>query len=202
VQRAEEDGSAPRRFETFVRIERVDARVPHPRRSGGDLRRRRVIGEELQMSVGRLAGIVAAVTVVAMLGSVGEASAGGRKGCTIRGNNSTEVLAGTENADRICSRGGDDIVHALGGNDVVRGGKGNDIVEGDSGNDRLLGGAGNDTLEGNRGKDTLRGGRGNDTIDVADGASHDRAVGGPGTDTCIVNKADRARGCETVNVIG
>ena len=43
---------------------------------------------------------------------------------------------------------------------------------------------------------------GADTIVVTDGAAGDRAVGGPGKDTCYIDRGDRTRGCETKTVVG
>jgi Ca2+-binding RTX toxin-like protein len=151
-------------------------------------------------------GIRVRIMIVAMLvgGLVGSidapAMAGGRH-CTMKGTNAAEVLAGTGSSDRVCARDGNDSIESLGGNDRIWAGKGNDTVEGDSGNDRVFGGPGNDTLEGNAGTDVVRGGRGDDVIHVTDGDSGDRVIGGKGTDTCFVNQADVARGCEQVHVV-
>jgi hemolysin type calcium-binding protein len=112
-------------------------------------------------------------------------SAPARARCTLRGTSGDDHLVDTAGASRIC---------ALGGNDIVEGGPQNDVV---------LGGKGGDNLEGNEGKDVVKGGRGADTIVVADGvAGNDRAVGGPGKDTCYVDRGDRTRGCETKTVVG
>jgi Ca2+-binding RTX toxin-like protein len=130
---------------------------------------------------------------------VSPATAQGR--CSVRGGPGGDVLTGTEGRDRICGRAGDDVVHALGGSDLVIGAKGNDTIEGGRGNDALWGGAGDDSLDGNGGVDVVRGGPGDDTIAVADIGRSDRAIGGRGTDTCLVDASDTVRGCETVQVV-
>lgn len=85
----------------------------------------------------------------------------------------------------ICARGGDDLVEAGPAADVVLGGKGADRPEGTDGND------------------VVKGGRGADTIVVADGVGrNDRALGGPGSDTCCLDRLDRARSCETKTIVG
>jgi Ca2+-binding RTX toxin-like protein len=65
----------------------------------------------------------------------------------------------------------------------------------------LKGGAGDDRLNGGRGVDVVRGGAGNDVINVADVGSGDRAIGGAGTDRCIVDALDVVRGCDTVTFL-
>jgi Ca2+-binding RTX toxin-like protein len=111
-------------------------------------------------------------------------SAPAKPRCTVKGTSGDDHLVDTAGASRIC---------ALGGNDIVEAGPGNDVV---------LGGTGSDRLEGNGGKDVVNGGRGADTIVLTDGAAGDRAVGGPGKDTCYIDRGDRARGCETKTVVG
>ena len=46
----------------------------------------------------------------------------------------------------------------------------------------------------------MKGGAGADVVDSTDGGK-DRARGGRGQDTCFVNKADKARGCEQKVVV-
>ena len=111
-------------------------------------------------------------------------SAPAKPRCTVKGTSGDDHLVDTAGASRICALGGDDIVEAGPGNDVV------------------LGGRGSDHLEGNEGKDVVNGGRGADTIVVTDGVAGDRAVGGPGKDTCYIDRGDRTRGCETKTVVG
>ena len=71
----------------------------------------------------------------------------------IRGNDASESLEGTADADEIRGERGDDTLSGLGGNDVLRGGKGNDALFGGDGNDRLRGEAGDDVLTGGAGHD-------------------------------------------------
>ncbi|MDJ0647348.1 MAG: FG-GAP-like repeat-containing protein [Xenococcaceae cyanobacterium MO_188.B19] len=73
----------------------------------------------------------------------------------ITGDNASNLLSGTIEADQIIG---------LGGNDTLDGNKGNDSLEGGSGNDSLEGGSGNDTVLGNEGTDILKGGEGNDFL--------------------------------------
>ena len=112
-------------------------------------------------------------------------SAPARARCTLRGTSGDDHLIDTAGASRIC---------ALGGNDIAEAGPQNDVV---------LGGKGGDSLEGNEGKDLVKGGRGADTIVVSDGvAGNDRAFGGPGKDTCYIDRGDRTRSCETKTIVG
>ncbi len=111
-------------------------------------------------------------------------SAPAKPRCTVKGTSGDDHLIDTAGASRICALGGDDIVEA------------------GSGNDAVLGGTGNDHLEGNEGRDVVNGGRGADTIVLVDGAAGDRAVGGPGKDTCYIDRGDRTRGCETKTFVG
>jgi Ca2+-binding RTX toxin-like protein len=116
-----------------------------------------------------------------MLAGASSAPAGPR--CTLRGTSGDDRLIDTAGASVICALGG------------------NDLVEGGPAADRIFGGKGSDRLEGNEGKDVVRGGRGADTIVVADGAAGDRALGGPGRDTCYLDRGDRAKSCETKTVV-
>jgi Ca2+-binding RTX toxin-like protein len=127
-------------------------------------------------------------------------SASARSGCSVRGGSGSDVLTGTMATDRICARAGDDTALGLDARDVVRSGSGNDNVQGGGGNDRIKGDPGSDTLSGNQGVDVIRGGPGDDYITTSDGVEHDRALGGAGNDTCIVDSTDTVRGCETVTV--
>lgn len=104
------------------------------------------------------------------------------------------TLKGTSGDDRLIDIAGASVICALGGNDLVEAGPEAD---------RVYGGKGSDRLEGNDGKDVVRGGRGPDTIVVADGvAGNDRALGGPGRDTCYIDRGDRVRSCETKTIVG
>ena len=126
-----------------------------------------------------IAGMLLATTMF-----IAAPSAPARARCTVKGTSGDDHLVDSAGASRIC---------ALGGNDIVEAGPQNDVV---------LGGGGNDHLEGNEGKDTVKGGPGADTIVLTDGAAGDRAFGGPGNDTCYVDRGDRTRGCETKTILG
>ena len=126
-----------------------------------------------------IAGMLLATTMF-----IAAPSAPAKPRCTVKGTSGDDHLVDTAGASRIC---------ALGGNDIVEAGPQNDVV---------LGGKGSDHLEGNEGKDVVNGGRGADTIVLTDGAAGDRAVGGPGKDTCYIDRGDRTRGCETKTVVG
>jgi len=45
------------------------------------------------------------------------------------------------------------------------------------------------------------GGPGQDTINVADVGSGDRALGGLGNDSCVIDASDTVHGCESVTVV-
>ena len=110
----------------------------------------------------------------------------------ITGNNCSNWLPGTEDADRIHGKGGDDTIFARDGNDTVHGDNGNDTMGGGAGNDRMYGGqgddlmyggAGNDRLFGDAGEDMVWAGVGNDSVDG--GVGNDTLGGGAGSDTLI-----------------
>ncbi len=102
----------------------------------------------------------------------------------ILGTERADRLNGTDDADEIHGLGGNDQINGLGGDDIVLGGAGRDNVRGGDGDDVVEGGDGNDTIRGDAGADELRGGAGNDLI-FADG--DDTVVeGGEGTDRVIV----------------
>ena len=125
-----------------------------------------------------VAGILLGTTMLAVA-----PSAPARTRCTLRGTSGDDRLIDTAGASVICALAGDDL------------------VEGGPAADRIFGGKGSDRLEGNEGKDVVRGGRGADTIVVADGvARNDRALGGPGRDTCYIDRGDRTRSCETKTI--
>ena len=99
----------------------------------------------------------------------------------ITGDNSGNVLVGTNAGD---------VINANGGNDLVLGGNGNDTIDGGSGNDLLSGGNGNDTILGGSGSDILSGDNGNDTLDGGSGT--DLVSGGNGNDLLIYRVAENA----------
>lgn len=54
---------------------------------------------------------------------------------------------------------------------------------------------------GHTGRDRIfGGGGGGDSINVADGVAGDRVVGGPGTDSCVIDESDHAEGCASETV--
>ncbi|MGZ5290355.1 MAG: calcium-binding protein [Actinomycetota bacterium] len=71
-------------------------------------------------------------------------------------------------------------------------------IAGGDGNDSLTGGAGADVLTDKTGTgdaDVLVGKGGGDALSTRDGDGRDRAIGGPGNDTCAVDGADTAIAC-------
>lgn len=71
-------------------------------------------------------------------------------------------------------------------------------ITGGDGNDDLTGGRGADVLSDKSGTgdtDVLVGKGGNDALSTRDGDRRDRAVGGPGNDTCAVDRRDTAIAC-------
>jgi Tol biopolymer transport system component len=75
----------------------------------------------------------------------------------------TDVIRGTNGADRIDGRAGGDRFCGLAGADTFNGGPGADRAFGGGADDRLRGGAGRDRLDGGPGPDTCDGGPGQDT---------------------------------------
>jgi hypothetical protein len=103
--------------------------------------------------------------------------------CTITGDQTSETLFGTPEADVICGMGGNDIIYALEGNDIVIGGAGDDYIEGGAGSDDIWGGIGADSLSGQSGVDELFGGEGNDGL--SGGSGTDTLRGEGGVDMCV-----------------
>lgn len=71
-------------------------------------------------------------------------------------------------------------------------------ITGGDGNDSLTGGAGADVLTDKTGTgdaDVLVGKGGADALSTRDGDGRDRAIGGPGSDTCAVDRTDTAIAC-------
>ncbi|PZD74993.1 Leukotoxin [Acaryochloris thomasi RCC1774] len=101
------------------------------------------------------------------------------------GTNVADLIDGKEGRDFIIGRRGDDILLGDAGNDVLMGGQGNDTVLGGLGQDRILGSLGNDVLLGGDDKDIISGGSGNDT--VSGGNGNDRLLGIRGNDLILGN---------------
>ena len=89
-----------------------------------------------------------------------------------------------------------ETVHAK----LLVGTDGADRLVGTAKPDRIDGRAGNDRIDGRQGRDRLSGGGGDDRIDAVDGRKDRSVRGGPGSDTCTVDDADRrlVKGCENV----
>jgi Ca2+-binding RTX toxin-like protein len=117
---------------------------------------------------------------------------------TISGNNSSNLLIGSQGDDTIHGAGGDDLILGRSGDDALFGDSGDDWLLGDDGTDALHGGSGSDLLVGGSGDDSLSGGSGTDAavytgrysdyrfVRFADGAIQvtDLRAGGPdGVDT-------------------
>ena len=116
---------------------------------------------------------------------------GKNKPAPITGNDSDNVLHGTEGHDfSISGYGGNDTLYGYGGDDYLYGHEGDDKLYGGSGNDQLQGHDGNDVLDGGDGNDFLAGGGGNDIVDGGAGNDvlgwgnygHDILTGGSGAD--------------------
>ena len=94
--------------------------------------------------------------------------------------NASEVIGGTDLANRINAGGGNDTVWADGGNDTVEGGLGNDFLHGGLGNDVITDVDGDDFIWGDAGNDRIQAGGGIDLVFGGDGL--DTLFGGFGDD--------------------
>ena len=79
----------------------------------------------------------------------------------------------------------------------VYGSPGPDRLEGTAGPNTIDSGAGPDLLIGGAGEDSFFGGDGNDRVEARDGVA-DAIDCGPGADVAVIDAADSATGCETV----
>ena len=84
------------------------------------------------------------------------------------GDDSSNNLNGSSQADLLLGLGGDDQLNGGIGNDFIDGGAGSNGLFGAAGNDTLIGGAGQDYFIGGSGNDSMNGGDGTDTVDYAD----------------------------------
>jgi Ca2+-binding RTX toxin-like protein len=142
--------------------------------------------------------------------TLAQVAAGPRCANPLRGDGSSNRLFGTLAGDRITAYAGADLVVGGEGADCLRGGRGPDSVQGEQGADRLRGGPGPDLLQGGDGDDRLRAGRGNDSLTGGAGDDLIRArLGGSdaircgsGTDTVVIDRHERLRGCEIVRIRG
>jgi Ca2+-binding RTX toxin-like protein len=115
---------------------------------------------------------------------------GAAHAATIRGTGGDDRLTGTPRADRI---------HGLGGSDRLFGGGGPDTEYGGAGDDVLHGGPGADTLYPQGDRDHVYGDGGPDWIWASTGG-RDVVRCGTGYDQVWVDRSDRYRGCEFVEV--
>ena len=100
--------------------------------------------------------------------------------------NASEVIGGTDNAERINALGGNDAVWGDGGDDTIEGGDGSDFLHGGTGNDLITDSQGDDLIWGDAGNDTINAGSGIDQVFGGDG--NDQVAGGLGAD--VVNGDD------------
>ena len=103
-------------------------------------------------------------------------------GCTKDGGPDRDILTGGRGHDVLCGRGG------------------NDYLAGDNGRDDLNGGTGDDTMVAGDGSDIAVGHGGSDRVfTIDDRHGNDTARGGPGIDSCFIDRGDRAIGCERIS---
>lgn len=81
------------------------------------------------------------------------------------GGGGPECVWGSNEDDRIFTRGGSDHVRGKYGNDLITLGRGDDTAEGGSDDDAIRGGRGDDHIIGGHGSDCYDGGRGDDLLD-------------------------------------
>ena len=157
------------------------------------------------LSVHRIARLLATALVLAAAAVLPASSATAGTPCTITGTSGDDLLRGTNGPDVICGLGGDDRIRGRLGNDLLRGGDGDDNLFGNAGPDRLIGGSGSDFMVAGRGRDRSFGGPGQDFSGVSSrgpdrwaggaGTDHltdfsglDRIAGGPGADGCLATE--------------
>ena len=134
-------------------------------------------------------------------------AAGSKGGGACRASAKADRIVLTAAPETCAAKGGDDALFGRGGGDRLKGGPGEDKVSGEAGDDQINGDAGPDQLLGGPGNDQISdkgiqadratAGAGNDQIDLRDGImANDEAVGGPGTDICLVDALDTVTECE------
>ena len=94
--------------------------------------------------------------------------------------NASEMIGGTDKAEKINGLGGNDTIWGDGGDDAIEGGNGNDFLHGGAGADSLVDTQGDDLMWGDDGNDLVNGGSGVDQ--VFGGAGNDTLYGGQGAD--------------------
>jgi hypothetical protein len=139
-------------------------------------------------------------------GGADDALAGDGSDNELIGNAGDDRLAGGAGQDHLHSGTGDDVLfggdgadelHARSGDDRAHGGDGADDILTSKGDDISDGGRGGDQLFDNEGRDRLSGGRGNDRFSAVDG-DRDIVDCGPGEDIAMLDRFDKAIGCEHV----
>jgi Ca2+-binding RTX toxin-like protein len=108
------------------------------------------------------------------------------------GNTLNNTLTANNSGNTLSGGDGDDSLIGGTGNDTLNGDVGNDTLRATAGNNTLNGGVGNDSLFAGTGTDTLNGGDGDDTLDLRSPTGSlvgDRAFGGAGGDTVIINQS-------------
>ena len=147
------------------------------------------------MTRNRSSVIIAAVAAAMLI------TASGARAANIVGSTGSDILFGTNKADRIRGDAGADLLFGKGQADQLFGDAGNDTILGGGGPDILDGGPNDDTIydDDSIAGDRLRGREGNDTLFSIDGRA-DRVNCGAGSgDTAYVDRGtDIVRGCETV----
>jgi Ca2+-binding RTX toxin-like protein len=121
----------------------------------------------------------------------------------MRGLGAADSTSGENGRDKMYggdgSDGGGNAGYMFGGfgNDLMKGGKAPDALYEEEDDDRMYGGPGHDTVDGGNGRDKLYGGDGNDSLDSGwrDGVK-DLVDCGPGNDFVSVNSEDTVRNCE------
>lgn len=120
---------------------------------------------------------------------------GGRIMATIYGDNTPNVIEGTDQDDRILGwlksnktadqgpSSDEDELYGHDGRDTIYGGAGDDYISGGGGDDTLYGGASDDEIYGDEGDDIIDGGVGDDNISGDEG--DDVLKGGAGDDYLI-----------------
>lgn len=115
----------------------------------------------------------------------------------VAGTANADVLSGTAGGDTVLGLAGDDNILSGDGPDVVRAGDGNDFVDagggrdvvfGGAGDDDILAGSGDDMLYGDGGADRILAGAGNDLVTA--GTGNDDVIGGDGADLIVAETGD------------
>lgn len=95
----------------------------------------------------------------------------------------SDVINGSDAADRMYGYAGNDSLQGAGGQDFLRGNEGDDSIFGGDAFDDVHGNMGNDTVDGGLGGDWVVGGQGNDMLIGGADAADDVVYGNLGSDT-------------------